>query len=94
MKILHIFSSKVFAGLERHVEELAFEQSKENSVLVIGPVKFEEQFRANYKAINMNQWRWSPFLNFSSLLSSTQFSKTLFFIDLTFSIDFLLAPKT
>jgi len=63
MKILHIFSSKVFAGLERHVEELAFEQSKENSVLVIGPVKFEEQFRANYKAINMNQWRWSPFLN-------------------------------
>ena len=47
MKILHIFSSKVFAGLERHVEELAFEQSKENSVLVIGHVKFEEQFRAN-----------------------------------------------
>ena len=63
MKILHIFSSKVFAGLERHVEELAFEQSKENSVLVIGPVKFEGQFRANYKAINLNQWRWSPFLN-------------------------------
>jgi len=63
MKILHIFSSKVFAGLERHVEELAFEQSKENSVLVIGPVKFEEQFRLNYKTINMNQWRWSPFLN-------------------------------
>jgi glycosyltransferase involved in cell wall biosynthesis len=63
MKILHIFSSKVFAGLERHVEELAFEQSKENSVLVVGPVKFEEQFRSNYKTINMNQWRWSPFLN-------------------------------
>ena len=63
MKILHIFSSKVFAGLERHVEELAFEQSKENSVLVIGPVKFEGQFRVNYKAINLNQWRWSPFLN-------------------------------
>jgi glycosyltransferase involved in cell wall biosynthesis len=63
MKILHIFSSKVFAGLERHVEELAFEQSKENSVLVIGPVKFKEQFRVNYKAINMNQWRWSPFFN-------------------------------
>ena len=63
MKILHIFSSKVFAGLERHVEELAFEQSKENSVLVVGPVKFEEQFRANYKTINLNQWRWSPFLN-------------------------------
>ena len=63
MKILHIFSSKVFAGLERHVEELAYEQSKENSVLVVGPVKFEEQFRANYKAINLNQWRWSPFLN-------------------------------
>ena len=50
MKILHIFSSKVFAGLERHVEELAFEQSKENSVLVIGPVKFEGQFRVNYKS--------------------------------------------
>ena len=63
MKILHIFSSKVFGGLERHVEELAFEQSKENSVLVVGPVKFEEQFRVNYKTINMNQWRWSPFLN-------------------------------
>lgn len=63
MKILHIFSSKVFAGLERHVEELAFEQSKENSVLVVGPLKFEEQFRANYNNLNMNQWRWSPFLN-------------------------------
>ena len=41
MKILHIFSSKVFAGLERHVEELAYEQSKENSVLVVGPFKLK-----------------------------------------------------
>ena len=70
MKILHIFSSKVFAGLERHVEELAYEQSKENSVLVVGPVNFEEQFRANYKIINLNQWRWSPFLNICLLYTS------------------------
>ena len=27
MKIMHLFSSKVFAGLERHLEELTFEQS-------------------------------------------------------------------
>ena len=74
MKILHIFSSKAYAGLERHVEELAFEQSKENSVLVVGPVKFKEQFRANYKAINMNQWRWSPFLNYELKRVITQFA--------------------
>jgi glycosyltransferase involved in cell wall biosynthesis len=74
MKILHIFSSKAYAGLERHVEELAFEQSKENSVLVVGPVKFKEQFRANYKAINLNQWRWSPFLNYQLKRVITQFA--------------------
>lgn len=74
MKILHIFSSKVFAGLERHVEELAFEQSKGNSVLVVGPVKFEEQFRASYKTVNMNQWRWSPFLNFELRKAIAQFT--------------------
>ena len=37
MKVLHIFSSKAFEGLERHVEELSFEQSKNNNVLVVGP---------------------------------------------------------
>lgn len=74
MKILHIFSSKVFAGLERHVEELAFEQSKENSVLVIGPLKFQEQFRTNYKTINMNQWRWSPLLSYQLKRSIAQFA--------------------
>ena len=37
MKILHLFSSKVFAGLERHVEELSYEQSKSHQVVVIGP---------------------------------------------------------
>ena len=36
MKVLHIFSSKAFAGLERHVEELSFEQSKNNNFLKKG----------------------------------------------------------
>lgn len=62
MKILHLFSSKVFAGLERHVEELSYEQSKNNEVVVIGPERFKNRFRANYKAINTNRWRFSPIL--------------------------------
>ena len=36
MKVLHIFSSKAFAGLERHVEELSFEQSKNNILRYYG----------------------------------------------------------
>ena len=62
MKILHLFSSKVFAGLERHVEELSYEQSKNHHVVVIGPERFKDKFRANYKIINTNQWRFSPLL--------------------------------
>ena len=52
MKVLHIFSSKAFAGLERHVEELSFEQSKNNNVLVVGPKKFKNKFRANYHSLD------------------------------------------
>ena len=52
MKILHLFSSKVFAGLERHVEELSYEQSKSHQVVVIGPERFKDKFRANYTTIN------------------------------------------
>ena len=62
MKILHLFSSKVFAGLERHVEELSYEQSKSHQVLVIGPERFKDKFRAEYTAIDTNQWRYSPLL--------------------------------
>ena len=62
MKILHLFSSKVFAGLERHVEELSFEQSKSHEITVIGPERFKIKFRANYETINTNQWRFSPIL--------------------------------
>ena len=62
MKILHLFSSKVFAGLERHVEELSYEQSKNHQVIVIGPEKFKDKFRADYTIINTNQWRYSPLL--------------------------------
>tara|TARA_B100001769_G_scaffold181712_1_gene143623 strand:- start:72 stop:1040 length:969 start_codon:yes stop_codon:yes gene_type:complete len=62
MKILHLFSSKVFAGLERHVEELSFEQSKNHEVVVIGPERFKHKFRADYTTINTNQWRYSPLL--------------------------------
>ena len=62
MKILHLFSSKVFAGLERHVEELSYEQSKSHQVLVIGPERFKDKFRAEYIAIDTNQWRYSPLL--------------------------------
>ena len=36
MKILHLFSSKVFAGLERHLEELSYEQSKSHEIFVVG----------------------------------------------------------
>ena len=61
MKILHIFSSKVFAGLERHVEELSFEQSKNNNVLVVGPKKFKYKFRANYYPLDNLGYRFSPF---------------------------------
>ena len=62
MKILHLFSSKVFAGLERHIEELSFEQSKNHEVVVIGPERFKHKFRADYTTINTNQWRYSPLL--------------------------------
>ena len=62
MKILHLFSSKVFAGLERHIEELSFEQSKSHEITVIGPERFKDSFRANYTSINTNQWRFSPIL--------------------------------
>ena len=62
MKILHLFSSKVFAGLERHVEELSFEQSKSHEITVIGPERFKNKFRANYTSVNTNQWRYSPLL--------------------------------
>jgi glycosyltransferase involved in cell wall biosynthesis len=62
MKIVHLFSSKVFAGLERHVEELSFEQSKTHEVTVIGPNFFSDKFRCNYMVIDTNAWRFSPFL--------------------------------
>ena len=62
MKIMHLFSSKVFAGLERHLEELTFEQSKNHEVVVLGPRKLKENFRCEYKALNTNQWRHSPIL--------------------------------
>ena len=61
MKVLHIFSSKAFAGLERHVEELSFEQSKNNNVLVVGPKKFKSKFRANYHSLDNLGFRFSPF---------------------------------
>ncbi len=62
MKVLHLFSSRVFAGLERHVEELSFAQSLHYESTVIGPKKFKKQFRAPYIEVNTNQWRYSPFL--------------------------------
>ena len=61
MKVLHIFSSKAFAGLERHVEELSFEQSKNNNVMVVGPKKFKNKFRANYHSLDNLGYRFSPF---------------------------------
>ncbi|MBH36549.1 MAG: hypothetical protein CMD89_01305 [Gammaproteobacteria bacterium] len=62
MKVLHLFSSKVFAGLERHIEELSFEQSKNLDVLVIGASRFKKNFRGPYFELNTNEWRYSPFL--------------------------------
>ena len=63
MRVIHLFSSKTFAGLERHVEELAYAQTEEHDVQVIGPANFKEHFRANYKVIDTNQWRLSPILS-------------------------------
>jgi len=62
VKVLHLFSSKVYAGLERHVEELSFAQSLHYESTVIGPKKFKQEFRAPYIEVNTNQWRYSPFL--------------------------------
>ena len=62
MKILHLFSSKVFAGLERHLEELSHEQSKNHEVVVVGPESLKENFRCKYKVLDTNQWRHSPIL--------------------------------
>ena len=64
MRVMHLFSSKTFAGLERHVEELAYAQTEKHDVQVIGPANFKERFRANYKVIDTNQWRLSPILCF------------------------------
>ena len=47
MRVMHLFSSKTFAGLERHVEELAYAQTEKHDVQVIGPANFKERFRAN-----------------------------------------------
>lgn len=62
MRILHFYSSKVFAGLERHVEELSFQQSQNNEVAVVGPSNLKDKFRSNYIVLNTNQWRHSPFI--------------------------------
>ena len=62
MRILHFYSSKVFAGLERHVEELSFQQSHNNEVAVVGPSNLKDKFRSNYIVLNTNQWRHSPFI--------------------------------
>lgn len=62
MRILHFYSSKVFAGLERHVEELSFQQSHNNEVAVVGPSSLKDKFRSNYIVLNTNQWRHSPFM--------------------------------
>ena len=35
MRVMHLFSSKIFAGLERHVEELAYDQKEKHDVQVI-----------------------------------------------------------
>lgn len=62
MRILHFYSSKVFAGLERHVEELSYQQSHNNEVAVVGPSNLKDKFRSNYIVLNTNQWRHSPFI--------------------------------
>ena len=73
MRVIHIFSSKIFAGLERHIEELAYAQTEKHAIQVIGPAKFKEHFRANYKIIDTNQWRFSPILGFQIKRAIDQF---------------------
>ena len=48
--------------LERHVEELSFQQSHNNEVAVVGPSNLKDKFRSNYIVLNTNQWRHSPFI--------------------------------
>tara|TARA_A100001035_G_C27740182_1_gene481125 strand:+ start:264 stop:1244 length:981 start_codon:yes stop_codon:yes gene_type:complete len=62
MRILHLFSSKVFAGLERHLEELSYEQRHFHKIYVVGPESLKENFRIEYKVLDTNQWRHSPIL--------------------------------
>tara|TARA_B100001778_G_scaffold95261_1_gene77801 strand:+ start:3544 stop:4524 length:981 start_codon:yes stop_codon:yes gene_type:complete len=62
MRILHLFSSKVFAGLERHLEELSYEQRHSHKIYVVGPESLKENFRIEYKVLDTNQWRHSPIL--------------------------------
>ena len=62
MRILHLFSSKVFAGLERHLEELSYEQRHFHKIYVVGPESLKENFRIEYKVLDTKQWRHSPIL--------------------------------
>ena len=45
----------------KHVEELSFEQAKNNNVLVVGPKRFKNKFRANYHSLDNLGYRFSPF---------------------------------
>ena len=80
MRVMHLFSSKTYAGLERHVEELAYAQTEKHDVQVIGPANFKERFRANYKIIDTNQWRLSPILSFQIKRQSMTFNQILFIL--------------
>ncbi len=62
MRVLHLFSSKVYAGLERHIEELSYMQSIHIESTVVGPKRFKGDFRAPFVELNTNQWRCSPLL--------------------------------
>ena len=80
MRVMHLFSSKTFAGLERHVEELAYAQTEKHDVQVIGPANFKERFRVNYKVIDTNQWRLSPILCFKLRKQSMTFNQISFIL--------------
>lgn len=64
MKIIHCVMSKEFSGIERHVHELALEQSKLHEVLILTNLKISKYFINNKIIKCKNLGRKNPFLIF------------------------------
>ena len=80
MRVMHLFSSKTFAGLERHVEELAYAQKERHDVQVIGPANFKERFRTNYKVLIPTNGGFHPYFVFKLRKQSMTFNQISFIL--------------